>query len=43
MTEQVMGSRLKTSNAIFAEVLAQNTKVVEQSKQCSKNGITFEE
>jgi hypothetical protein len=38
-----MGSRFKSSNAILPEVLAQNSKVVEQSEQCSKNGIALEE
>jgi hypothetical protein len=38
-----MGPRFKTYNAILAEVLAQNSIVLEQSEQCSKNGIAFEE
>jgi hypothetical protein len=39
----VMVSRLKISNAILAQVLAHNSKVVEKSQQFSKNGVAFKE
>ncbi len=38
-----MVSRLKISNAILAQVLAHNSKVVEKSQQFSKNGVAFKE